>query len=46
MFETHDRAGITRAERSQPHGRLLSGYSLHDSRALGLLATALLVTVV
>ncbi|MFF3896410.1 pentapeptide repeat-containing protein [Streptomyces sp. NPDC001812] len=43
----HDRTGTTRAERGLLHGYwLLSGYGLRASRALGWLASAMLVTVV
>ncbi|MCL7382121.1 pentapeptide repeat-containing protein [Streptomyces sp. 35G-GA-8] len=43
----HDRTGTTRAERGLLHGYwLLSGYGLRASRALGWLATTMLITIV
>ncbi|MFD8385836.1 hypothetical protein ACFV2X_46220 [Streptomyces sp. NPDC059679] len=43
----HDRTGTTRAEHGLLHGYwMLSGYGLRASRALGWLATAMLVTIV
>ncbi|MBL3671012.1 pentapeptide repeat-containing protein [Streptomyces sp. M2CJ-2] len=43
----HDRTGTTRAERGLLHGYwLLSGYGLRASRALGWLASAMLLTIV
>ncbi|MFE7567953.1 pentapeptide repeat-containing protein [Streptomyces sp. NPDC057539] len=43
----HDRTGTTRAQRGLLHGYwLLSGYNLRASRALGWLATTMLITIV